>query len=78
MSATEILQTVQFVVDQDGKPTAAVLNMRAWEAFLSILEDMEDVELVRDRMKNWRSKKGWTRWDDFEKELTSDALPSVD
>jgi len=36
MTATEILQSVQFVVDQSGKPTAAMLDMRAWEAFLSI------------------------------------------
>jgi hypothetical protein len=78
MTATEILQSVQFVVDQNGKPTAAVLDMQAWEAFLSLLEDVEDAELIRDRMKNWRSKKGWTRWDNFEAELETDALPSMD
>ncbi len=43
-----------------------------------MLEDMEDVELIRDRMKNWRGKQGWTRWEDFETELESDALPTVD
>jgi hypothetical protein len=78
MTVTEILHSVQFVVNQDGHPTAAVLNMEAWEAFLSLLEDVEDVELIRDRMENWRNKKGWTRWEDFETEIESDALPSVD
>ncbi len=78
MTVTEILQSVQFVVDRDGKPTAALLGIRAWEVFLSMLEDIEDVELKRDRMKNWRSKEGWTRWEDFETELETDALPTVD
>jgi len=72
MTATEILQSVQFVVDQNGKPTAAMLDMRAWEAFLSLLEDVEDGELIRDRMKNWRSKEEWTRWEDFEGELVAE------
>jgi hypothetical protein len=76
MTVTEILHSVQFVMDQDGNPTAAVLSMEAWEAFLSLLEDAEDVELIRDRMQNWRTKKGWTRWEDFEAEIEPDALPN--
>ncbi len=71
MTVTEILHSVQFVVDQDGKATAVVLDMRIWESFLSMLEEIEDIELVRDRLKNWRSKKGGTRWEDFEAELVS-------
>jgi hypothetical protein len=78
MTITEILHSVQFVVDQDGRPRAAVLDMKVWEAFLSLLEDIEDVELIRDRMKNWRNKKGWTRWEDFVAEMESNALSSVD
>jgi hypothetical protein len=34
MRIEEILKTVQFVVDQEGKPKAAVLDMRAWEICL--------------------------------------------
>jgi accessory colonization factor AcfC len=78
MTVTEILKSVQFVVDQDGKPTAALLNMSAWEAFLSMLEDIEDAQLIRDRIKNWRSKEGWTRWEDFEAELEADGLSTLD
>jgi hypothetical protein len=74
MTVTEILKSVRFVVDQEGKPTAALLDISAWEAFLAVLEDIEDVELIRDRMKHWRSKVGWTRWEDFEAELEADGL----
>ena len=73
MTVAEILKSMQFVVDCEGKPTAALLDMDAWNAFVSMLEDMEDIELVRDRMKTWRSKEGWTRWEDFEDELETDV-----
>jgi len=43
-----------------------------------MLEDIEDTELIRDRMKNWPSKEGWTRWEDFEAELEADGLSTLD
>jgi hypothetical protein len=77
MTITEILQSVQFVVDQQGKPSAALLDMRAWEALLSLLEDVEDAEIVRARLKNWRSKEGWSDWQDVEAELDDEALQNL-
>jgi hypothetical protein len=78
MTVTDILKSMRFLVDQKGKPTAAVLDMEAWEAFLSMLEDIEDAELIRERTRNWRSKEGWTRWEDFEAELEADGLSTLD
>lgn len=78
MTVTEILQSVQFIVGQEGKPTAVVLDIETWEALLSMLEDVEDVQLVRDRLNNWQTKEGWTRWEEYETELDSDGLPTVD
>jgi hypothetical protein len=78
MAVTEILKSIKFVVDQEGKPTAALLDMDAWEAFLSMLEDAEDAELIRERTRSWRSKTGWTRWEDFEAELEVDGLSTLD
>jgi hypothetical protein len=40
MTVTDILQSAHFVVDQDGKPTAVVLDIAVWDAFLSALEDI--------------------------------------
>ena len=74
MTASEILQSVQFVFDRHGKPSGALLDIRAWESLLALLEDAEDVELVRSRLKNWRSKAGWSRWEDFEAELDGHAV----
>lgn len=35
---------------------------------LSIPEDFEEMNIARERMKHWKSKKGWTSWEDFEAE----------
>jgi hypothetical protein len=77
MTLQEISQSVQFVVDQKGKPTAAVVAIETWEAVLSLLEELSDSKLVRERLANWRSKEGWTRWEDFEAELDEDAIQAV-
>jgi hypothetical protein len=69
MTVTEVLKSAHFLVDQEGKPTAVVLDIAVWDAFLAALEDVEDSELIRERLKDWRSKRGWTRWKDFEAEL---------
>ncbi len=78
MTITDILQSVHFMVDQRGKPTAAVVDMPAWEAFLQALEDIEDNQLVRERLHTWRSKAGWTAWNDLEQEIADeDATDEV-
>ncbi len=69
MTVTDMLRSAHFVVDQEGKPMAVMLDIGAWEALLAALGDIEDVQLARERLKNWRSKQGWTRWEDFEAEL---------
>lgn len=78
MTITEVLKSAHFVVDHEGNPTAVVLDIAVWDSFLSALEEVEDSELVHERLKDWRTKQGWTRWEDFEAELDADALSSVD
>jgi accessory colonization factor AcfC len=78
MTVTDVLKSMKFVVDQEGKPTAAVLDMDVWEAFLSMLEDIEDTKLIRERIQGWRNKKGWTRWEDLKAELEANGLSALD
>ena len=47
MSVTELLQTVQFLVDNDGNKKAAVLDYAVWEELLTLLEDIEDAEEIQ-------------------------------
>ncbi|MDQ3247951.1 MAG: hypothetical protein M3Q45_01970 [Chloroflexota bacterium] len=78
MTVPEILDSVQFVVDRSGKPTAAMLEINLWAELRIILEELEDKKLIQDRLTHWRSKEGWTRWEDFEAELETDGLSTVD
>ncbi len=47
MTISEVLESVRFVVDRAGKPTAAVVDIEAWESFVQALEDLEDNHLLR-------------------------------
>lgn len=78
MTVSEILDSVQFVVDRTGKPTAAMLDINIWADLRAILEDLEDKKLVQERLNNWRTKEGWTRWEDFEAELATDDVSTLD
>ena len=71
MTTMQIAQSIQYVVDHDGKPTAVVLDVETWQALLMRLEQVEDMALIRERLTNWRSKEGWTSWEEFEAELES-------
>ena len=60
------LSHVRYLVDDDGHPTAAVVEIEQWQALLELLEDDADVQLAMQRMATWSSKKGWTPWADIE------------
>ena len=42
MTVTELLNVVQFVVDQTGERKAVLLDLAVWEALIETLEDQED------------------------------------
>ena len=69
MTFSEIMQAPQFIVGQSGKPTAVVLTLPVWEEIAAMLEDYEDFQVLQSRLQNWRTKKGWTRWEEIEPEL---------
>jgi hypothetical protein len=47
VSIHELLQAVQFVVDAKGNKKAVVFDYSLWEELLSLLEDLEDAEEIR-------------------------------
>ena len=71
MTVTEALASVEFIVGRDGKPRAAVLDMAAWEALISWLEDVEDRAIVRaalPRLRMGPEGAGALHWEDIEAE----------
>jgi len=71
MSTLEILKSVQFVVNREGKPAAVQLDIEAWELLLDWLEDLEDREIATEvlpRLREEPGKVGALRWEDVRAE----------
>jgi len=47
MRLHELLQAAQFVVDAEGNKKAVVFDYSLWEELLTLLEDLEDAEEIR-------------------------------
>jgi hypothetical protein len=43
-------QDVLFVVGNEGKPTAVLIDITLWERILDALEDAEDIMLVKETL----------------------------
>ena len=47
MSIHELLQAAQFVVDAKGNKKAVLFDYSLWEELLTLLEDLEDAQEIR-------------------------------
>lgn len=47
MTVNDAVEQVQFVVDAEGKPTAALLNISAWHTLVAAVEEAEDPGLLQ-------------------------------
>ena len=70
MTVDEMLTRVQFVIDHQGRTTGVFLPVEAWQALLTWLEELEDVEdrqLLRERLPEGRFSEapGLLRWDEI-------------
>jgi hypothetical protein len=75
-TVAEALQSVQFVVGQDGHQTGIYLDAAGWEALLDWLEDLEDRALVQaalPRLQMRPEQAGALRWDEVEAEWNDEA-----
>lgn len=65
------LKSVQFVVGQDGQPSAVQLGIETWESLLDWLEDTEDrarVKQILPKLRSHPAKAGAVRWDEVKSE----------
>ncbi len=59
------LDTVQFVIGQDGQPVAVQVDMELWRQIVAALENAEDVTLAREALAELNAaggdpeKAGW-------------------
>lgn len=63
MTVAEILNSVKFVVSPDGRQSAVVVDLDVWEQIVTLLEDAEDAEemkqarSVREETIPWNTAK---------------------
>jgi hypothetical protein len=71
MTVLEALATVQYVVGQDGQPTAVQMRFETWQMLLDWIEDLEDRKLVKamlPRLRMGPEKAKTLRWEDIKAE----------
>jgi hypothetical protein len=81
MTVQKALEQVQFVVGADGQPTAALVEITAWQMLVELLEQAEDQGLLRDYLTRRRTATspaalGLIPWEQAEAEL--DAYDEAD
>ena len=67
----KVLENVRFVVDSRGNKAAVQLDLKAWNALLTYLEEIEDRTLVKDtlsRLQSGPETSGAIPWDEVRKE----------
>jgi hypothetical protein len=74
MTVSEALEQVQFVVGPDGQPTAALVEIGAWQALISMLEEAEDQGLLQRYLARRRTARspeelGLISWEQAEEAL---------
>lgn len=47
MTVTDILSSVKFVVNPDGHQSAVIADLDVWEQIVTLLEDAEDAEEIK-------------------------------
>lgn len=66
MTVSDILNSIKFVVDPNGRQSAVVVDMDVWEQIVALLEDAEDA----DELKKARSVQEKTiPWERAKKDL---------
>jgi hypothetical protein len=74
MTISETLKDVKFVVGPDGQPTAALVDITAWQRVVDLLEEAEDQGLLRAYLTRRRAARspeelGLVSWEQAEAEL---------
>ena len=65
----DAFRAVRFVMGQEGRETAVLLEIDSWQALLDWLEDLEDRALVQSilpRLQRGPERAGTLRWEEIE------------
>ena len=69
MALTQVLHSVQYVVNERGERTAALLDIQAWETLVNWIETVVDTMLTGEALAELSAaggrpgQAGWLAWD---------------
>ena len=66
MTVADILKSIKFVVNTNGQQSAVVIDLDTWEQIVTLLEDAEDAEEIKQART---IKEETIPWQDAKKEL---------
>lgn len=70
MTIVDALQSAQFVVNDDGKRTAVLMDIQAWDQLIEWLETVIDTKIATQALAELESaggrpeRAGWLAWDE--------------
>jgi hypothetical protein len=73
--AVVMRKSIHYIVDAEGHPSAAVVDIALWKRLLAWMEDQQDVSEARAALAeletagNDAERAGWLRWDDVRGDL---------
>jgi hypothetical protein len=71
MSVKELMQSAMFLSDSAGNTKGVLLNYGLWNQLLSLLEDIEDAEEIKD-LKNKNEEV--ISWEEAKAQLRQDGI----
>lgn len=61
MRIAEMLNSVQFVVDRDGRHTAVQLDLKTWQLLQEMLEDLQDIAEIEQARQEQEETIPWEK-----------------
>ena len=61
MNTQQLLEKVQFVIDNNGHQSAVLLGLEDWEQILTRLEDGEDAQAILEAREDKEEEVSWTK-----------------
>ena len=80
MTLTEALRSAQFVIDNEGKRNAVLLDIQAWEKLITWIEDITDIKISFRALSELQEaggrpqQAGWLAWDDISEEWENEEV----
>ncbi len=74
MVRNEVIKSLRYIIDEQGRRTAVLLDIREWELLLNWIETVTDRKIAVEALEELQKsggrpqQAGWLAWDDISEE----------